>query len=304
LDDNDRLRVVDAGLSLADCRSQAPLFGTLLNETAAAVGVDSRALSVRTLLQLPRVASHAGWVTIWHLEREVRLSAERLRKDARAARGHVAVGTFLLDDLSFEVIDATRASKVFTSLHYLRSARPGSLNFALLDPTSRLPVSLCSVSPLEWKCVKKQIWIQFAIPAERIWEVSRVYSIDHAPANTISYLLAKVRIRLRRNTHPADLMTTPVDPNLGLTGSSYRAANWQQWMTVRARPYLYDRARYITPRQLRERYGTSNPSELRTQYPGRFEQSKARLLDSLIYCCAVRGETAVVPPQNQRLARR
>jgi hypothetical protein len=234
----------------------------------------------------------------------VRINAERLHGDAREASGHVPIGPFLLSDLSFEVIDAACASIVFTSLHYLRSARAGSLNFALVDPISRLPVSLCSVSRLEWKCVRNHISSQFTIPAERIWEISRVYSIDRAPANTISYLLAKVRAHLRRDTVTADLLVTSVDPNLGFTGSSYRAANWQQWMTVKARPYLYERGRYITPRQLRERYGTSNPAELQTQYPGRFEQSRARLLDSLIYCCAVRGETAVVSALNQRRVHR
>ena len=45
---------------------------------------------------------------------------------------------------------------------------------------------------------------------------------------------------------PADLLVTAVDPNLGFTGCSYRAANWQQWMTVKARPYLYENGRYVS----------------------------------------------------------
>ncbi len=127
-----------------------------------------------------------------------------------------------------------------------------------------------------------------------------MYSVDSAPPNAISSLLSRVRTYLRRNMPSADLLVTAVDPNLGFTGSSYRAANWQQWMTVKARPYLYEDGHYVSPRQLRERYGTASLVELQAKYPGRFQQSKVRLLDSMIYCCSVNGETKVVPAQERR----
>ena len=133
-----------------------------------------------------------------------------------------------------------------------------------------------------------------------VWDVSRVYSVDRAPRNAISYLLSRVRSYLRRNMPSIDLLVTAVDPNLGFTGSSYRAANWQQWMTVRARPYLYDNGRYVTPRQLREKFGTSSLIELQANYPGRFQQSRVRLLDPMIYCCNVNGETRLSSAQHRR----
>jgi hypothetical protein len=130
--------------------------------------------------------------------------------------------------------------------------------------------------------------------------VSRVYSCDAAPPNAISFLLARVRSALRRSGHDIGLLITAVDPNLGFAGSSYRAANWQQWLTVQPRPYLYHERRYATPRQLRHRFGTSNLTELQARNPGqRFEQSRARLLDSLIFCCRLSGETQDVSPQSQ-----
>ena len=92
---------------------------------------------------------------------------------------------------------------------------------------------------------------------------------------------------LRRNMSAADLLVTAVDPNLGFTGGSYRAANWQQWMTVQARPYVYEYGRYVTPRQLRERFGTSSLVELHAQYPGRFRAKQgqiAGLNDLLLQC--------------------
>jgi hypothetical protein len=288
-------------LHLEECRSYSPTspFGVLVRDMARRVGVESRALAVRVLLHLPRVASHKGWLTRWQVERELRISAERLRNDARAASRYLPVGRFQLCDLSFEEIDSSRALPVLTSLHYLRSARPHSRHFALVDPVDGRPVSLCSLSPLNWKCVGSQICSQFDIRPERAWDVSRVYSADNAPPNAISALLSRVRRYLRRSVDSVDLLVTAVDPNLGFTGSSYRASNWQHWMTVRARPYLYENGRYVTPRQLRERFDSSSLQELQAIYPGRFQQSNVRLLDSMIFCSSVNGETKVVLAQDR-----
>jgi hypothetical protein len=295
-----------AGLCLAEsrCCSPASRFGVLVSETALRVGVEPRALAVRALLHLPRVASDEGWVTRWQAEREVRISAERLRSEARAARAYLPVDRFPLCDLVFEEIDSSRAAPVITSLHYLRSVRPGSRYFALVDPVKKRPVSICAISPLQWKCVAREIWAQFAISPDQAWDVSRVYSVKDAPLNAISSLLSKVRTHARHSVSSAALLITAVDPNLGFTGASFRAANWQQWMTVRARPYLYEDGFYVTPRQLRERFGTSSLIELQAEYPGRFQQSRVKLLDSMIYCCDLNGGTKVVPAQERHRVHR
>jgi hypothetical protein len=303
---SDRAPLGARSLRLDDCRRSSPAspFSALVRETALRVGIEPRALKVRALLHLPRVATYKGWIMRWQVQRELRISAERLRLDTHAARRYTPIEKFALRDLAFEGIDSSSALPVLTSLHYLRSARPDSLYFALVDPIDRLPVCLCSVSPLEWRRVASQISARFGIPRGRVWEVSRVYSIDRAPSNAISTLLANVRTYVRRNMPSVDLLVTAVDPNLGFTGSSYRASNWQQWMTVEARPYMYEDGHYVTPRQLRERYGTASLTELQARFPSRFQQSKVRLLDSMIYCCSVNEETKVVPAQERRRLRR
>jgi hypothetical protein len=289
-------------LLLDDCRSfsDTSIFCALVRRTALSAGVETRALAVRVLLQLPRVASHKGWVTRLQAERELRSSAERLRRDTLAASVHVPVEKFDLRDLTFEEIDSSRALPVLASLHYLRSTRLGSRYFALVDPVHKLPVTLCSMSPLEWKCVGSHIYRQFAIPPEGLWEISRLYSVDSAPFNSISFLLSKLRTYVRHNIVSAGLLVTAVDPNLGFAGSSYRAANWQQWMTVKARPYLYENGCYVSPRQLLERYGTASLMELQAEYPGRFQQSRVKLLDSMIFCNNINGETKAVLAQDRR----
>jgi hypothetical protein len=300
------LEFAGLGLHLAECRRCLPgsPFRSLVRETARRVGVQPHALAVRVLLHLPRVASREGWVTRAQAQRELRISAHGLQADLRAVKSQVSPKEFRLRDLIFEEIDALQAFPFVNSLHYLRSARQGSLYFALVDPVDRLPITLCSLSPLEWKRVANQIFEQFEISQRQVWEVSRVYSVDTAPRNAISSLLSKVRTYLRRSAQSADLLVTAVDPNLGFTGSSYRAANWQHWMSVKARPYIYENGQYITPRQLRERFGTSSPVELHAKYPGRFQQSQTRLLDSMIFCSSVNGETKVVPALERRRLRR
>jgi hypothetical protein len=300
------LRGAGLGLHLDECRdfTLGSRYRALVRETARRVEVEPGALALRVLLHLPRVASREGWVTRCQAQRELRISAKGLDADTRAARSQVTRKEFRLCDLIFEEIDSSRALPLLQSLHYLRSARDGSLYFALVDPIDGLPVTVCSLSPLEWKLVATQLSKQFAICPARVWDVSRVYSVDAAPRNAISSLLSKVRAHLRRSTKSADLLVTAVDPNLGFTGSSYRAANWQQWMTIRARPYVYENGRHVTPRRLREWFGTSNLGELRAKYPGRFEQSRVRLLDSMIFCSSINGETEAVPAQDRRRLRR
>ena len=267
-------------------------------KTAHRIVVEPRTLAVRVLLHLPRVASRKGWMTARQVQRQVSLAAERLRIDAQAATALVAADELPLRDLAFEEIDPSLAIRVLGSLHYLRSTRPGSRYFALVDPADKRPVTLCSISPLQWKCVESYIGRQFAIPSECVLDITRVYSVDSAPPNAISSLLSKVRAYARHNMASTELLVTAVDPNLGFTGHSYRAANWQQWMTVKARPYLYENAHYVSPRQLRERYGTASLAELQTKYPGRFQQSRIRLLDSMIYCCRISGETEAIRAQD------
>lgn len=292
--------------SLEECRLPDSEFATVAYGNAVEAGVEHRALMVRTLLHLPRVAGFRGQVSERQISAELHHRAQDLLRDiARVdAKKLVPSAKAELRDLEFVELSNEHADLIFGSLHYLRSARPGSLNFALVHRETRLPYTLCSVSPLEWKLVGRQIFAQFGVPQTAVWDVSRVFSFDLAPQNAISYLLGKLRNRFRTGTEGVKLLATAVDPNLGFSGASYRAANWEAWMTVQARPYLYVNHRYASPRQLRGLYGTTNPAELQERFGRKFEQSRAKLLDSSIFCVRVRGETETVPLDDRRRLRR
>jgi hypothetical protein len=285
---------LDLDLDLADCRAWGTRYLALAQQ-AVTKGVEARSLAVRGLLQLPRVAGRDGLVSERTVRGELLVAAGRLRVDADSVEALCPVDKVPLRELRFELLQDGIPERILSALHYLRGPRPGSLNFALVDPVKRRPVTLCSVSPLDWDRVGNRIQTDFGIPRSGMWDVCRVYSFEVAPTNAISFLLARVRKWLRQNEAGAELLVTAVDPNLGFTGASYRAANWQQWMTVRARPYLYHQGQYVSPRGLRSVFGTTNLADLQAREPGPFETSRARLVDSMIFCCRVNGPTQIVP---------
>jgi hypothetical protein len=297
-------RISPRKLTLEDCRAGDQLFSDLVKSSARRHGVEPRALAVRTLVQLPRVAAHSGRISRRDLDAELRNSAVQLQADQAKVLGLVPTDAYPLEALRFVECEVEDAEAIFGNLHYLRSARPGARNFALVDPIHRRPVTLCSVSPMDWAVVGKQLNRQFGVAVERMWDVSRVYSFDVAPANAISTLLAGVRKEMQKSEPAAELLTTVVDQNLGFTGSSYRAANWQYWMSVRPRPYLYVDGVAVSPRQLGIRYGTQSLAEVRAKYGVLAEQSRAELADSMIYCCRMRGPTEAVEPGERRRVRR
>lgn len=296
--DRDGRKPAPVRVTLEQCLADSPLFVSPLVAAAGAGQVDQRDLRVRSLLQLPRVATAAGSVTAGQIERELKYGAAQLSRDMAAARSWVPQEKFALHELRFtDSVDAVTAGKFFGHLHYLRNVRPGCEYFALVDPEHGLPVTICAVAPLEWKRVASWVRTQFDVDPGRVRDVARVFSCSTAPANAVSYLLARVRTCLARRG-AADLLTTAVDPNLGFTGASYRAANWQRWISIQPRPYLYLDRRYVSPRQLRERFGTANLAELRVSFPGhRFESSRVRLRDSLIFGCHV-GSARALPPRH------
>jgi len=290
---------------LAECRQPVSGFVEVVAKVAERRGVDARGLAVRARLHLPRVARSDGTVGRRLALAEVIRSSRHLSADIAAIRGLVPSGeTRGLDDLRFVVYDDDKAFAVFSHLHYLRSARPGSVNFALVDRSSGLPVALCSATPLDWRRLGGALERRFGVPPREVWDISRVYSFQVAPHSAISRLLAQVRRWFRRERRDASLLVTTVDPNMGFTGTSYRAANWQEWLRVRPRPYLYLNRQYISPRQLRQQFGTTNKDELRERLGVRLEVSRATLLDSSIYCWRVRGATEPVPVAELHRLRR
>ncbi|MGW7679683.1 Mom family adenine methylcarbamoylation protein [Kribbella sp. NPDC054772] len=276
-----------------------------MSAVAKSRSVEERALAVRTLLHLPRIARHDGHVGRRLALAEISRSARHLSADIAAVRALVPTSAAeRVAELMFDKYEDDKAFAIFTHLHYLHSARPGALNFALLDRHTELPIALCSANLLDWQRLGHGLERWYGVPMDRVWDISRVYSFDVAPRNAISNLLGHVRRWFREYRPAARLLVTTVDPNMGFSGVSYRGANWKQWMTVRPRPYIYQKRQYVSPRQLRIRFGTANVEDVRSRAGAELQLSRAKLLDSSIYACRLHGATEQVGSNRMPRLRR
>lgn len=282
-----------------------PLFIERTKQKAKAAGLEWRSLRTRTLLHLPRVAAADGALSWEEVDTELDRRADELHADETRVRGLIPTDGFAeAKNLVFvENYGPSEANDIFANLHYLKNARKDSKNFALLDPVHGRPVSLCSISPLQWKPVAKQLFRRFGILQENVWDVSRMYSFGVAPRNATSFLLAKVRKAMSTDEPTAKLLTTAVDPNVGFNGISYKGANWKEWMRISPRPYLYLDGNYVSPRQLRERFGTANLAQIAVDFGIEVTPSAVRLQPSSIFCCRIDGATEAVTEELVPLRR-
>ena len=157
-----------------------------------------------------------------------------------------------VSDLRFGVVSDRLAESIHRNVHYLRSARALSQHFGLSTATGAI-CALASVSPLDDPNMMSALSENSAIPDSSL-VVSRVFVFRWAPRNCISYLLGKVANYLRANLRSIELLTY-VNPNLGFSGASYRAANWRLVGVDARTEFVYINGLYHSTRQLRERFG-------------------------------------------------
>lgn len=222
-------------------------LASLLPPCAPAAFPTRRDLLLQVLLHMPRIADSHGNVDLASATAEI----ERLRA-IRAAElsplGELARSPKVLPNLGelvVRVADATEAAPVLAHFHYLRSVRQDSI-FVGAFYKGQL-AAVCSVSPLDLPSVVEQLPIESSAQGAVI---SRVFAFDWAPRNVISYLLARTErchVAVREDVR---ILLTYLNPNMGFTGSSYRAANWITVGSETGTRYAYLNERYITDRQV------------------------------------------------------
>lgn len=243
--------------------------GPLIRETAAEELPTRRDLLLQALLHLPRIAGADGAVSLRaarsEIERQRELRASELAPLASLAK--VPSSPPSLSELAIEVVEPDLAETVLGNFHYLRSYRSDSVSVGAFH-RDRL-VALCAVAPLDIPELASQLTITSLDEAA---VVTRVFAFDWAPRNVISYLLA----RIGRSSGLANdrLLVTYLNPNLGFTGASLKAANWQQIGTEVGTRYAYLDGRYITDRRL---------AELESAGIARVEYSRMWLRPLLVY---------------------
>lgn len=243
--------------------------------------VSAHEVLVRLLLDLPRSADGDG-----HVMAEV----ARARAEQVAARyaGRIAPFTdcrlpppefVRARDLRFGEIAEAVARPILERFHYLESFRPDSTHFAGLA-AGRLAAQL-TVSRLDLTTIAERL--PPSVTPGEVVVLARVFAFDWAPRNALSFLMARLVRHLRDAAQPPRLLLTYLNPNLGFSGASYRAANWSLWATEAGTRYAYLDKEYITDRALVARFGTASADRLAVQLGSRIRFSRMRLAPLRIY---------------------
>jgi hypothetical protein len=198
----------------------------------------------------------------------------------------IAERVSLSDTLLIE-IDAPIAQIVHECYHYLGSPRTDGIHFGLIQKSGlKLKLlALATLSPFDMTHVER------ALPAdlrtEQVLVLSRLYAFEWAPKNAISYMLGRVFDRIR-NYHPhIKLLLTYLNPNLGFSGSIYKATNWVMFGQELKRRYLYLDGLYVTDRQMINLYGTADIQKLSVKLGRRISISRSSMEPLAIYAYAL-----------------
>lgn len=265
------------GVALA-CKvgPEAPALRDLVSGIAAAAGCPERPLHLQALLQLPQVADGYGDVAMSVVEE---LMTELARELPPAPLWAVACQAGSPRSLQFGEISASEARSVTDDFHYLRSTRDDGRAYGSVTPGGGL-VAMCVTSPLDVPHLEAML-AGVSGPRRSPRVLSRVFAFEGAPRNTISHLLSQV-CQAERRLGVTDMLTY-VNPNMGFTGSSYRASGWCLLGTEPGTSYRYLDHRYVTDRRLVAAYGTSDDTSLRQLAGGRFAVSTMRLMPLLVF---------------------
>ncbi|TMD14717.1 MAG: hypothetical protein E6J00_04845 [Chloroflexi bacterium] len=255
----------------------------------------TRDLFLQAILHLPRLGEVDGTISLMSAMAEI----ERLRVNrARELQPLRAIGAPpsvipTLEELEVGPVGSDQAEPIISHFHYLRSFRTDSVSIAAM--WKRGIVALCSVSPLDVPRLADRLPISSAREAAVI---SRIFVFDWAPRNLVSYLLARAE-KSEAIGSDVRLLLTYVNPNMGFTGASYRAANWRRIGFETGTRYAYLRGGYVTDRRLASLPASEQRAVEYSRMPLRPLAVFGRFLDEeLSRAASQRGEFVIgrVPP--------
>jgi hypothetical protein len=225
---------VDADYRDSDLRA-------LICAVAESFGTDELALRLKACLHVPRLAKPDSEIEPCVALAEVeRLASQQLPIEAFRLPEFVA-----LSELRFACVEHSTAKHICERLHYIGSHRSGATPYGLLTPAGRV-AALALVVACDVDVPRSLADHAFGDAAPRV--LARVFSFNGCPPNTLSRLLGLVgRAERARGTKS---LVTYVNPNLGFTGSSYRAANWTFLGDEPGTVYSYRNGKYVTDRNL------------------------------------------------------
>jgi hypothetical protein len=213
-------------------------------------GVSQRDLGKQVLMHLPRFSlSELSNASV--IEQEVERLAERLtslRRDFNFWQSRPQIPNFKRENFIFRPCSQEIARILHERFHYISSFHEGIAHLGLYDVGQpEIPMALASLAPMDIRV----LYPLFPSARERLRTlvISRVFALEWAPRNTISYLLSQVSRWIRTNLPSVKSLFTFLNPNLGFSGSSFRASNWKLFLEVEPVASYLD-GNYLTYRTL------------------------------------------------------
>lgn len=252
------------------------LLLSYVESAARAADRPDRPLHLQALLQVPRVADAHGFVPIQLIEQLLPALAQELPV---RAEWFVRGAGISPRGLRFHEVEPSRAREVMLRFHYLRSPRTDGRVYGLTTPANDL-VALCVTSPLDVESLR-DLLVSSGHQAGVTRVISRVFAFPGAPRNSISFLLSRAA-REESLLGVTDFVTY-VNPNMGFTGSSYRASGWHLLGIEPGTKYRYLDDRYITDRELHAKCGMQDDTAYRSMLGDRFAVSVMPLDPLLVF---------------------
>ncbi len=256
----------------------------IIQAVAHSDGIGAWDLTLQLLLHVPRLVVNGSFpddvVFVREAERLGRIVAFRQHPydDLQRPPLHPIKSPH---DLETAWIDEEEACIIHERFHYLASFRENSLHFGLRMKDDKRVVALLSLSPYDLGHLTPKL--PDAVAASEVAVLSRVYSFDWAPRNTLSYAMGQLFKAVRGDQHRLKMILTYLNPNVGFGGASYRAANWTLFGREWGTHYAYLDGNYVTDRSLRQCYGTSDAAPLRLLLGSRFKTNGMELDPLLLY---------------------
>ena len=186
-----------------------------------------------------------------------------------------------IKEMVFSIIDAPIAKIIHERFHYLGSFRNDGIHLGFRSQDEDKVISLITLSPFDLDHIYP--YVPTGVSISEIMVVSRIYSFDWSPRNTISYMLKRTNQFLYENHRNIKMLITYLNPNIGFTGSSYKASGWNLFGKEGGTRYSYLDGNYITDRELVKIFGTSASDVLINKEPNRFEVTKINLAPLSIF---------------------
>jgi hypothetical protein len=195
--------------------------------------IRGRDLTRQLLLHLPRFSADE-----LSDPRVIRAEAERLAAKIESKRmgygfcgDRPRIGTLLKKDVELRECIPQVARIIHERFHYIGSYHEGITHLGLFkNGAEEFPMALASLAPMDIR--RLDPLFPSAEDKKKILVISRVFAFDWAPQNTISHLLAQVTRWVKKSMPEVESLLTFLNPNLGFTGASFKAANWNFFLEI------------------------------------------------------------------------